>query len=76
MPHFLYLFNILKIIIGWLEPLLDPIARNPNVSTVPIIETIDYVNFALTGSKIDQIQVGGNDFLYLIKFNLNSQKKF
>lgn len=44
---------------GWLEPLLDPIARNPNVSTVPIIETIDYINFGLTGSSLDQIQIGG-----------------
>ena len=32
---------------GWLEPLVDPIARNPNSSTVPIIERIDDNTFEI-----------------------------
>ena len=47
---------------GWLEPLIDPIARNSNVSTVPFIEIIDDNTFALTGTPIQEIQVGGFDW--------------
>jgi hypothetical protein len=39
--------------------LLDPIARNKNVSTVPIIETIDDSTLEMKGVAIDDIQVGG-----------------
>jgi polypeptide N-acetylgalactosaminyltransferase len=45
--------------VGWLEPLIDPIAKNPNVSSVPVIETIDYIDFSVSNSSIDQILVGG-----------------
>ncbi len=38
--------------IGWLEPLIDPIARNPNISTVPFIESIDDNTFEFMGTAI------------------------
>ena len=47
---------------GWLEPLLDPIARNRNTSTVPVIEIIDDNTFQIGTSSIDAIQVGGFDW--------------
>ncbi len=56
---FSFLINILLLCVGWLEPLIDPIAKNPNVSSVPVIETIDYIDFSVSNSSIDQILVGG-----------------
>ena len=50
---------MLLMCVGWLEPLIDPIAKNPNVSSVPVIETIDYIDFSVSNSSIDQILVGG-----------------
>ncbi len=47
---------------GWLEPLLEPIAHNPNISTVPIIEVIDDNTFEMHGSSIESIQVGEFDW--------------
>jgi polypeptide N-acetylgalactosaminyltransferase len=44
---------------GWLEPLIDPIARNPNVSTVPIIETISDRTFEYHSTALKYLQVGG-----------------
>ncbi len=38
---------------GWLEPLIDPIARNPNASTIPLIEIIDDNTFAIRGTAIE-----------------------
>lgn len=47
---------------GWLEPLIDPIARNPNISTVPLIEIIDDNTFQLYSTPIESVQVGGFDW--------------
>jgi polypeptide N-acetylgalactosaminyltransferase len=47
---------------GWLEPLIDPIARNPNISTVPLIEIIDDNSFQLYSTPIESVQVGGFDW--------------
>ena len=47
---------------GWLEPLIDPIARNPNISTVPLIEIIDDSTFQLYSTPIESVQVGGFDW--------------
>ena len=47
---------------GWIEPLVDPIARNPNVSTVPLIEIIDDNTFQLHSTPIESVQVGGFDW--------------
>jgi hypothetical protein len=45
-----------------IEPLIDPIARNPNVSSVPIIEAIDDNTFAMRATPIESVQVGGFDW--------------
>jgi polypeptide N-acetylgalactosaminyltransferase len=42
--------------------LVDPIARNPNVSTVPLIEIIDDNTFQLHSTPIESVQVGGFDW--------------
>ena len=47
---------------GWLEPLVDPIARNPNVTTMPIIEIINDNTFELESTPIESVQVGGFDW--------------
>jgi polypeptide N-acetylgalactosaminyltransferase len=51
--------------LGWLEPLIDPIARNPNVSTVPAIHTISHKDFSFMydlNMKDTDIAVGGFDW--------------
>ena len=53
---------------GWLEPLIDPIARNPNVSTVPVVEIIDHTTFQFKNSSIESIQVGGFDWSLMHKW--------
>ena len=55
---------------GWLEPLLDPIARNANVSTIPVIEVIDDNTFEMHGTPIEAIQVGGFDWYLLFDWRL------
>lgn len=57
---------------GWLEPLLDPIAKNANVSTVPVIEDIDDSTFELGAYGIDTIQVGGFDWDLIYRIQLYS----
>ena len=47
---------------GWLEPLLDPIARNPNATSVPLIEIIDDNTFQFQSTAIESVQVGGFDW--------------
>jgi polypeptide N-acetylgalactosaminyltransferase len=48
--------------IGWLEPLIDPIKRNPNVSTVPVIQTIEFDTFEVKPYPLEEILVGGFDW--------------
>ena len=65
---------------GWLEPLIDPIARNSNVSTVPVIENIDDNTFEFSSSSIESMQVGGFDWNlifdwhYVPKLEMESRK--
>lgn len=42
--------------------MLDPIARNPKASIVPLIEIIDDSTFEFRGTPIQNIQVGGFDW--------------
>jgi polypeptide N-acetylgalactosaminyltransferase len=44
---------------GWLEPLIDPIARNPNTTTVSVIETINEETFEVQPIPIKNIQLCG-----------------
>lgn len=52
---------------GWLEPLIDPIARNSNVSTVPLIESIDDNTFAMHGTPIESSKLFK---IYIIQFEI------
>ena len=52
---------------GWLEPLLDPIAKNPNITTFPLIEVIDDNTFEMRNTPIQSIQIGG--FNWKLVFN-------
>ncbi|CAF0916464.1 unnamed protein product [Adineta ricciae] len=55
---------------GWLEPLLDPIARNPKASVVPLIEIIDDSTFEFRGTPIQNIQVGGFDWNLIFNWHM------
>lgn len=58
---------------GWLEPLIDPIARNPRVSTFPLIDTIDMATFEY--KPVKQIKVGGFGFDMLFSWHLPPQRE-
>ncbi|CAF0988044.1 unnamed protein product [Rotaria sp. Silwood1] len=60
---------------GWLEPLLDPIARNNKVAVVPLIEIIDDSTFQLTGTPIQNIQVGGFDWNLIFNWHVTPEKE-
>ncbi|KAI0981336.1 hypothetical protein GJ496_004118 [Pomphorhynchus laevis] len=56
-----------EVTIGWLEPLLDILVKNPNASAVPVIETIQDNTLSMYSVPIESIQVGG--FTWDLIFN-------
>ncbi|KAI0980789.1 hypothetical protein GJ496_004323 [Pomphorhynchus laevis] len=48
--------------IGWIEPLLDLIAKDSRVAVVPTIESINDNTLAIKPSKIENAQIGGFDW--------------
>jgi len=60
---------------GWIEPLLDPIARNPKAAVVPLIEIIDDSTFQLTGTPIQNIQVGGFDWNLIFNWHVTPERE-
>jgi polypeptide N-acetylgalactosaminyltransferase len=60
---------------GWLEPLLDPIARNPKAAVVPLIEIIDDSTFQVIGTPIQNIQVGGFDWNLIFNWHVTPEKE-
>lgn len=47
---------------GWLEPLLDRIAKNPTTVVCPVIDVIDDNTFEFHHGKAAAVQVGGFDW--------------
>merc|ERR1719309_528508 len=47
---------------GWLEPLLDAVARDPKASAIPTIESINDETFAYSANQCEGLQVGGFDW--------------
>ncbi|KAH8379542.1 hypothetical protein KR009_005506, partial [Drosophila setifemur] len=47
----IFLDSHVEVTQGWLEPLLEPILENNRTCTTPIIDTIDYDNFAYRRGK-------------------------
>lgn len=60
---------------GWIEPLLDPIARNPKAAIVPLIEIIDDSTFQFTGTPIQNIQVGGFDWNLIFNWHVTPERE-
>ena len=58
---------------GWLEPLLDPIARNPKASVVPLIEIINDSTFEFRVTSIESIQVGGFDWNLIFNWHVTPE---
>ncbi|CAF3308025.1 unnamed protein product [Rotaria socialis] len=56
-----FLDSHIEVTEGWLEPLLDPIAKNRTIVVVPVIDTIDATTFAFTFIS-ETIYVGGFDW--------------
>ena len=54
---------------------MDPIARNPKVAVVPLIEIIDDSTFQLTGTPIQNIQVGGFDWNLIFNWHVTPEKE-
>lgn len=66
---------ILSFYLGWLEPLLDPIARNPKASVVPLIEIISDSTFEFRPTSIDSIQVGGFDWGLIFNWHVAPERE-
>ncbi|OWF44750.1 Polypeptide N-acetylgalactosaminyltransferase 5 [Mizuhopecten yessoensis] len=47
---------------GWIQPLLDPIARDKTTSVTPVIGVIDFTTFRFKLAKAKDVQVGGFDW--------------
>ncbi|CAF1268604.1 unnamed protein product [Didymodactylos carnosus] len=47
---------------GWLEPLLDPIARNKSTVVTPVIDVIDDTTFKYNYGAVSSLSVGGFDW--------------
>ncbi|CAF3009602.1 unnamed protein product [Rotaria socialis] len=60
---------------GWLEPLLDPIARNPKASVVPLIEIIHDATFEFHVTPIQSIQVGGFDWNLIFNWHMTPARE-
>ncbi|XP_060079294.1 polypeptide N-acetylgalactosaminyltransferase 5-like [Ylistrum balloti] len=58
----IYLDSHIECLEGWIEPLLDPIARDKTTSVTPIIESIDFTTFRFKISRAKDVQVGGFDW--------------
>jgi polypeptide N-acetylgalactosaminyltransferase len=72
---FILEYEIILFVLGWLEPLLDPIARNPKASVVPVIEVIDDSTFEMHGSPIQSIQVGGFDWNLIFNWHQTPERE-
>ncbi|XP_060079284.1 polypeptide N-acetylgalactosaminyltransferase 5-like [Ylistrum balloti] len=55
---------------GWIEPLLDPIARDKTTSVTPIIDVIDFTTFRFKIGKAKDVQVGGFDWSLVFNWHI------
>ena len=72
-PVLTFLDSHIECTIGWLEPLLDRIARNPNTSSVPIIDSINSDTFALLSDYNPEprlFSVGGFDWNLIFNWHI------
>ena len=59
---------------GWLEPLLDRIARNSSTVVCPVIDVINDNTFAITYQTSNNLQVGGFEW-EMVKISINRMSK-
>ena len=52
-------YSCVELILGWLTPLADRLADDWSVLAMPIIDVIDYINFAYRTIDNDIISAGG-----------------
>ena len=52
---------------GWLEPLLDRIARDPTTAVCPVIDVINDDNFQIRPSRAKDVQVGGFNWGLIVR---------
>ncbi|XP_069111074.1 polypeptide N-acetylgalactosaminyltransferase 5-like [Argopecten irradians] len=57
-----YLDSHIECTRGWIEPLLEPIARDKTTAVTPIIDTIDFKTFRYKIGKAKDVFVGGFDW--------------
>ncbi|XP_069111075.1 LOW QUALITY PROTEIN: polypeptide N-acetylgalactosaminyltransferase 5-like [Argopecten irradians] len=65
-----YLDSHIECTEGWIEPLLDPIARDKRTSVTPIIDVIDFTTFRLRVGKAKDVQVGGFDWSLVFNWHV------
>ncbi|XP_033762781.1 polypeptide N-acetylgalactosaminyltransferase 5-like [Pecten maximus] len=65
-----YLDSHIECAKGWIEPLLDPIARDKTISVTPVIDVIDFTTFRLKLGKAKDVQVGGFDWSLVFNWHV------
>jgi polypeptide N-acetylgalactosaminyltransferase len=63
--------QILHLLSGWLEPLLDRIAKNSTTVVCPIIDTINDTTLAYHISQLKDLQIGGFEWNLEVASRLN-----
>ena len=61
-PTMTFLDSHIEAAVGWLEPLLDRIARNSTTVVCPIIDIIDDATFEFQFQPAELLQIGGFDW--------------
>lgn len=61
---------------GWLEPLLDRIARNPTTVASPTVDAIDKNTFEYKPEDINDLKVGGFDWKLNFVWNAIPQERY
>lgn len=68
-PALVFMDAHIEVTPGWLEPLIDPLAKNHNATTVPVVDAIDAQTFKYTyNDNPETYMVGGFDWNLIYKW--------
>lgn len=65
-PALVFMDAHIEVTIGWLEPLIDPLAKNHKAATLPVVDGLDggKNNFLVRGLKLNKLSLETLAYLY------------